>query len=508
MTLAYTRVRTDIFLPYLFRLIIPSGLHHIAALRREGLDVWDASTRQIEIREPFVVFATADGPGLTTLNGLVGHCGKIGCRLHCPLPSRRKPEGKHYYPVLLKPDNYSVRGCDHGDVDIWRLSLNCPSAGLARKYRADLRFVQESQGHNQYENRRRETGIGRPSIFDGLPPNSILGIPAMFPGDCMHIISLNITDLLLGLWRGTIACDDTDRKASWTWAVLRGQTWQNHGKAVAACTPHLPGSFDRPPRNPALKISSGYKAWEFLMYIFGLGPGLLYQVLPATYWKNFCKLVTGVRLLLQRSVTRLQLQEAHRLLIGFAIEFELIYLQRRFDRIHFVCQSIHYLMHMAPETSRVGPNLYYSQWPIERTIGNLGEELKQHSNPYRNFSERCVLRAQVNTLKVMAPELDRNRDKIPRGAIELGDGYFLLHATDSCARNLRKPENDALKQYIEQCTGLAIEENWATKVVRWARVKLPNGQISRCVWKETRKPLNKLRISRNVKVSFSHIFAS
>ena len=191
-----------------------------------------------------------------------------------------------------------------------------------------------------------------------------------------------------------------------------------------------------------------------------------------------------------------------------AIEFEHIYLQRRFDRIHFVCQSIHYLMHMAPETSRVGPNLYYSQWPIERTIGNLGEELKQHSNPYRNFSERCVLRAQVNTLKAMAPELDRNRDKIPRGAIGLGDGYFLLHATDSCACNLRKPENDALKQYIEQCTGLAIEENWATKVVRWARVKLPNGQISRCAWKETRKPLNKLRISRNVKVGFSHTFAS
>ncbi|KAJ6528077.1 hypothetical protein B0H19DRAFT_1195027 [Mycena capillaripes] len=38
----------------------------------------------------------------------------------------------------------------------------------------------------------------------------------------------------------------------------------------------IPGSFDRPPRNPAEKINSGYKAWERLLYVYGAGPALLY----------------------------------------------------------------------------------------------------------------------------------------------------------------------------------------------------------------------------------------
>jgi hypothetical protein len=103
----------------------------------------------------------------------------------------------------------------------------------------------------------------------------------------MHLLSLNIPDLLIGLWRGTIDCDKKDNRATWDWAILQGDTWEKHGKQVAAATPYLPGSFDRPPRNPAEKISSGYKLWEFLLYIFGLGPALFYNILPEKYWLNF-----------------------------------------------------------------------------------------------------------------------------------------------------------------------------------------------------------------------------
>ncbi|KAF9471629.1 hypothetical protein BDN70DRAFT_975534 [Pholiota conissans] len=39
--------------------------------------------------------------------------------------------------------------------------------------------------------------------------------------------------------------------------------------------PYLPGSFDRPPRNPADKVNNSYKAWECLAWIYGLGPALL-----------------------------------------------------------------------------------------------------------------------------------------------------------------------------------------------------------------------------------------
>ncbi|KAG2106524.1 hypothetical protein BD769DRAFT_1336785, partial [Suillus cothurnatus] len=41
------------------------------------------------------------------------------------------------------------------------------------------------------------------------------------------------------------------------------------------------------------------------------------------------------------------------------------------------------------------------------------------------------------------------------------------------------------------------------KFKRWARLRLPNGQVSRCAWKETLKPADKVRMARNVKVTIN-----
>jgi hypothetical protein len=141
----------------------------------------------------------------------------------------------------------------------------------------------------------------------------------------MHLISLNLPDLLFGLWRGTIDCDKDDSKSHWPWVCLVGDVWRKHGHKVALCRPYLPGLFDRPPRNPAEKISSGYKAWEFLLYLFGLGPALLWPILPRAYWVHFCKLMQGVRILYQWRIKARQLTTAHALLLEFVEEFETLY---------------------------------------------------------------------------------------------------------------------------------------------------------------------------------------
>jgi hypothetical protein len=75
------------------------GLHHLCALQREGLYIWDASTNRLFISKLFLGLSTADGPGMAYLNGLVGHHGKYGCRLYCPVPGCHKPNGSHYYLV-------------------------------------------------------------------------------------------------------------------------------------------------------------------------------------------------------------------------------------------------------------------------------------------------------------------------------------------------------------------------------------------------------------------------
>jgi hypothetical protein len=331
----------------------------------------------------------------------------------------------------------------------------------------------------------------------------MLGIPGCFPADLMHLISLNLTDLLIKLWRGTMDCKPSDDRTTWDWAVLQGNTWKDHGKSVADATPYLPGSFDRPPRNPAEKISSGYKAWEYLTYIFVLAPALLHGILPDKYWRNYCKLVKGIRLIHQHRITREQLLEAHEILLQFVEEYELLYYQRRGDRIHFCRQSVHALLHIVPEVVRVGPGVYYTQWTMERTIGNLGEEIKQPSNPFANLSQQGVRRSQVNALKAMIPDLEQDANKLPRGAIDLENGYILLRARDETAHELSGNKEMAIRTYFQTVEGgRELEVDTHLRITRWSRLRLPNGQIARSAWKENLKTTKHVQIARQVAVRY------
>ncbi len=317
----------------------------------------------------------------------------------------------------------------------------------------------------------------------------------------MHLVSLNLTNLLIALYCGTMKCDPKDDRLSWRWFVLQGDLWKDHGELVAAAAPYLPGSFDKAPRNPVEKLNSGYKAWELLVYIFGLCPGLLCDILPEEYWVNLCKVTVAIRILHQRSITPVQLHHAYELILQFIKEFELLFYQRKVSRIHFCRQSIHGLVHLPPEVSRIGPDAYRSQWTMERTIGNLGEEIKQPSNPYANLSERGLQRAQMNALTVMIPQLATPEKGPPRGSISLDDGFVLLRAMDTSDRKAENQERTAILQFLRpSAVDTDMHENAVVKVRKWARLLLPNGQIARSAWKEKLKPLEHVRMSRNVKV--------
>ena len=242
----------------------------------------------------------------------------------------------------------------------------------------------------------------------------------------MHLILLNISDLLLSLWRGMIAGDKDDHKL-WHLAVLKDDVWEWHGLNVASMTPYLPGSFNRPPCNPAKKINSGYKAWEYLMYIFGLGPGLFYNVLPKEYWKNFCWLVYGICILHQFKIPAKLLKKAHQSLLNFILEFEQLYYQQQANCLHFIWPCIHLLIHIAPEVVHAGPGAIALQWTMEHAIGDLGSKIHQPSNPYANLSQCAVLCCQVNALTAILPELVK-QNSLPRGAIDLQGVYILLRA--------------------------------------------------------------------------------
>ncbi|KAL0565286.1 hypothetical protein V5O48_016737 [Marasmius crinis-equi] len=154
-----------------------------------------------------------------------------------------------------------------------------------------------------------------------------------------------------------------------------------------------------------------------------------------------------------------------------------------------VCPAIHAISHLALDTIRIGPGIIYSQWLMERMIGILGGFVTQPSNPYANLAQRLIRLAQVNALKAMDPSLRTSADSfaLPRGAVDIGNGYTLRRAKDTAARSVTDREMAALRVYLRE-QGFAVADDFVLK-------------IARSRWKEELKPINKLRMARNVQLT-------
>lgn len=97
--------------------LFPS-LAHVAALQCEGLRIYNASVdAYITQSSPVILYATADSLGSAFMSGMVGHSGKFGCRLYCEMPSQHRKGNGHYYPAMHLPQNYTLTGSCHPNVN-------------------------------------------------------------------------------------------------------------------------------------------------------------------------------------------------------------------------------------------------------------------------------------------------------------------------------------------------------------------------------------------------------
>ena len=467
---------------------------HLSACQRLGLPIWNSTAEAEFVSTPWFAFGGADTVGMAEFSGWVGHHGRNGCRLLCSMPGRHKPGIGTYYPAMLRPNGKVPKGSSHADINVTQIATP-----LVESYNERLNYLLVSASSRQYEKRRRETGIRKPSIVSGLPKS--IPAPKCFPADTMHLF-LNISQLLVSLLHGSIEHSKDDDPCNWDFAILHeNDTWKAHGMAVANASRHIPTCIEsRVPRNPAEKISSGYKAIEFLVYIFCLCPALLYHRLPPYLYKHFCKLVFATRVIHQHHKSRDELLAAHRAFLEFVLQFEIFYYQRKMTRLHFVRPCIHALVHLVPEHFRIGSLIGVSQWTMERTIGNLGEEIRLHSDPYANLSQRMVERSQTNALKSIAPDIIPTQDKLPRGALDLGKNFVLLHPQD--LHLMDNLVSNALTTFSALQNWTIVIRNSMT-VTRFARLLLPNGQVARSLWHEKKRPDEKVRPARYVKVALS-----
>ena len=390
---------------------------------------------------------------------------------------------------MNRPVNYNIQGCNHPDIS--NKDLEEYRSGLPRKYNENIKFLLEANTQADFKMRRLESGLCRQTLFSGLPHQPI-PVPSNLTMDIMHLTTLNDPDLLIKLFTGKLDVYDPDDRTTWDWAVFyrNKRLWEGHGETVAQATPYIPSSFGRAPRDPAKRINSGYKAWEYQIYVYGLGPALFRHILPRKYWLNFCKLVSGIRTLQRYSITRDELVKGHSRLMEFVREYETLYYQRMESRIHFVRQSMHLLTHIGPETLRAGPLSSYAQWTLETTIGNLGREIRQDRDLYANLTQRAILRAQVNSMHARHPNVRINfrgssEDSLPTNSLvfEESPGYIFLPQREETPSPLSDDEAAALRSYWREQRWPGLE-NWNDCVCRWAKLLLPNRQKARSVWFE------------------------
>ncbi|KAJ3506500.1 hypothetical protein NMY22_g17228 [Coprinellus aureogranulatus] len=374
------------------------SFHHLSAIRREdegcGIKVWDALKKATIQSRIFLHLITTDAVALTELDGRVGHHGHLGCRIGCPMPGRYKPgSGGHSYAVHSLPDDY-------------------PAKPL------------QSQNQTGYVNNCKATGLSKPSILSGCHPDRMLPLPKCFSINLMHLVFINAGELLIPLWHGVSKLRNKDNSfEDWPWLCLKDdKVWKAHGKLVADSKQNFPSSFHRTPHNPAEKINSGYKVTEYYLYIFGLGPGFFRPLLPPAYWKNFCQLMRGVRIVLQCSINDRQLTEAYKCFIQFVEDFEALY----------------YKPH-------IGPGAYYSQFTMERAIGDYGQDIRQPSNPFGNLAKIMERHAQLNAFYAVYPDMAPSKTAARKGGdIDLKDGYAFLHPTSGIKRDIPGPHGEYL----------------------------------------------------------------
>ena len=185
------------------------------------------------------------------------------------------------------------------------------------------------------------------------------------------------------------------------------------------------------------------------------------------------------------------------LLREWVVEFEVLYYQRKPERLHFVRQCVHALTHLGPETFRLGPPSLSAQWTMERMIGYLGSLIKQPSNPFANLTEQAKKVAEINAIIAIYPRLERKK-KDPRGSIDLGNGFLLLGPKDQKPHHFSSVEKTALDNFY---SGLSNTELVPRRSFhRWARLQLPTLQVARSYWKEVDRSSRAARTDRNLKV--------
>lgn len=120
-----------------------------------------------------------------------------------------------------------------------------------------------------------------------------------------------------------------------------------------------------------------------------------------------------------------------------------------------------------------------------------------------------LLSTQRVSAPFRAPVHSLNKSSRSRNGIEWStdllrsvDYLLMLEMGTCCCENERGTQPTPTGQHALAISTFLCHGQQLPRIRKWARLQLPNGQMAHSSWRDKLKPLEKTRMSRNVKVYF------
>lgn len=245
--------------------------------------------------------------------------------------------------------------------------------------RTDLSFRAKDQESHHIET----------TILENIPG---LDMVRSFPLDYMHLVCLGVIKKMLNnLW----LCGKPPYRFS-------SKQTQNISDQCISLKNQIPQEFLRKPRS--LSEVKRWKATEFRLFLFYVGPVVLKQNIPEEISGNFLSLHVSMTLLSKA----LNLEYAQKLLKHFVKTFTILYGKEN------VSHNVHNLLHLTEDVQTFGSIEKFSPFPyenhmmfIKKLVRKGDKPLQQIVNRISELTNRCLNETEVNIYPKLKSEHSR-----------------------------------------------------------------------------------------------------
>ncbi|XP_064649597.1 uncharacterized protein LOC135501412 isoform X1 [Lineus longissimus] len=242
-------------------------------------------------------------------------------------------------------------------------SVKTSERGQTHAYPMDTHVEHFGDGHTSIRTHQLTKTHAEIALRSGEPEKEVKGYSPQFflplfniirgvTVDYMHCTLLGVQKWLLTRW-----LDSSQRSEAW----YIGKSMKKLNERMNAFCP--PNVISRIPRQ--LGELSNWKASEYRTFLLFSSLPVLYGILDDQYYQHYLLFVEAIHILLQSSITKMQLKKAKHLLRHFCLLIECLYGARHES------SNMHALLHLSEKVQDLGPLWAHSCFFYEDLNGDL-----------------------------------------------------------------------------------------------------------------------------------------